>query len=132
MIPKKLFYTDRHIWASVEGEDGNLARIGLTDFAQSEYGDIVDVDIFEPGFGLRQLDPFANLVAVNMTTELLSPFTGKILERNDSLAGNPEKINRDCYGDGWMIVLELKDPDEVSSLLRHEEYADLIETKSWK
>lgn len=120
-IPDKLHYTKDHEWIKIEG---NIATIGITDFAQSELGDIVFIDISTVGQDIREHEIFGSVEAVKTVSDLFMPLTGKVIEVNPILDGSPEKVNEDPYGDGWMIKAEVK---ELSSgLLTPEQYKELI------
>lgn len=122
-IPAELKYTKDHEWVRVEG---NIAVIGITDFAQSELGDIVYVEIETEGEELAQEEVFGSVEAVKTVSDLFMPLSGKILEFNSELESNPELVNSDAFGDGWMIKIELTNPEEVDSLLDAEAYKALI------
>ncbi|NBP70431.1 MAG: glycine cleavage system protein GcvH, partial [Cytophagia bacterium] len=104
-IPDGLQYTKDHEWVKIEG---NTATIGITDFAQSELGDIVYVDINTVGQEINHGDVFGTVEAVKTVSDLYMPVTGKVLEVNAALEGNPEKVNEDPYGAGWMVKVEVK------------------------
>jgi glycine cleavage system H protein len=122
-FPEELKYTKDHEWIRVEG---NVATIGITDFAQGELGDIVYVDINTVGETLSKEDIFGTVEAVKTVSDLFMPVSGKILELNPGLDGNPEKVNGDPYGDGWMIKVELSDASELGALLDASAYKALI------
>lgn len=120
-IPDKLHYTKDHEWVNIEG---NTATIGITDFAQSELGDIVFIDISTVGQEIKEHDIFGSVEAVKTVSDLYMPLTGKVLEVNPILDKSPEKVNEDPYGDGWMIKVEVK---ELSALLlTPAQYKELI------
>jgi len=120
-IPAELQYTKDHEWVKIEG---NIATIGITDFAQGELGDIVYVDISSVGQELAEHDVFGTVEAVKTVSDLFMPVSGKITEFNKQLDGSPEKVNSDPYGDGWMIKVELK--ENSTGLLSAQEYKALI------
>lgn len=122
-FPDNLKYTKDHEWIRVEG---NHAFIGITDFAQSELGDIVYVDIQTEGEELAHEAIFGTVEAVKTVSDLFMPVSGKILEVNKGLDANPESVNKDPYGNGWMIKVALKDPSEVGKLLSSADYKSLI------
>lgn len=122
-VPKELKYSKEHEWVRVEG---NKAYIGITDFAQSELGDIVFVELPEAGDELSQNSTFGTVESVKTVSDLYAPVSGTILEINESLADSPEKVNESPYGDGWMLVVELKDASELDNLLTAEQYEDTI------
>jgi glycine cleavage system H protein len=120
-IPAALSYTKDHEWIKI---DGNIATIGITDFAQGELGDIVYVDISSVGKELAEHEVFGTVEAVKTVSDLYMPLAGKIIEFNSALDKTPEKVNADPYGDGWMIRVELK--GALSGLLSADEYKALI------
>jgi glycine cleavage system H protein len=122
-IPDSLKYTKDHEWIKVEG---NVATIGITDFAQSELGDIVYIDITTVGQEVGQHDVFGTVEAVKTVSDLFMPIAGKVIEFNKSLDTAPEKVNSDPYGDGWMVKIEIKDSAEVTALLNATQYKELI------
>ncbi|UXE66419.1 MAG: glycine cleavage system protein GcvH [Chryseotalea sp. WA131a] len=122
-IPDSLKYTKDHEWIKVEG---NVATIGITDFAQSELGDIVYIDINTVGQEVGQHDVFGTVEAVKTVSDLFMPIAGKVIEFNKSLDTAPEKVNSDPYGDGWMVKIEIKDVAEVTALLNATQYKELI------
>lgn len=122
-IPKDLAYTTEHEWVSV---DGNIATVGITDWAQGELGDIVFVELPNVGDKTDAGDSFGTIEAVKAVSDLYAPVSGKITEVNTALDDDPMAINRDAYGDGWIIKIEMSDPDEVDSLLDAEGYAEQI------
>jgi glycine cleavage system H protein len=122
-IPDSLKYTKDHEWIKVEG---NVATIGITDFAQSELGDIVYIDINTVGQEVGQHDVFGTVEAVKTVSDLFMPIAGKVIEFNKSLDTAPEKVNSDPYGDGWMVKIEIKDAAEVTALLNATQYKELI------
>lgn len=113
-IPANLKYSADHEWVRVEG---NIAVIGITDFAQSELGDIVFVDIQTEGEDLNAGDAFGAIEAVKTVADALMPVSGKVIEVNADLEGAPESVNTDPYGAGWMIKVEMSNPSEVDSLM---------------
>lgn len=122
-IPKELKYTKDHEWIRVEG---NTAVVGITDFVQGELGDIVFVEIETVGESVAKEEVFGTIEAVKTVSDLYMPVTGKVVEVNPALDGQPELVNKDPYGEGWMIKIEIENPDELSGLLSAEQYADLI------
>lgn len=113
-IPADLKYTKDHEWVKIEG---NIATVGITDFAQSELGDIVYVEIETEGEELTQEEVFGSVEAVKTVSDLFMPLSGKILEFNSGLESDPEAVNKDPYGKGWMIKIEMSDTSEVAKLL---------------
>ena len=113
-IPSNLKYSNDHEWVSVEG---NIATVGITDFPQSELGDIVFLDITCEGETLSAGDQFGSIEAVKTVADALMPVSGKVVEINPDLEGAPESVNKDPYGAGWLIKVEMSNPSEVDSLL---------------
>ncbi len=122
-IPQELKYTKDHEWVKIEG---NVATIGVTDFAQGELGDIVYVEVETVGENLEKEEVFGTVEAVKTVSDLFLPLTGEITEFNDSLEDTPEKVNTDPYGEGWMVKMNFTDESEVASLLSAEDYQELI------
>jgi glycine cleavage system H protein len=122
-IPEGLKYTKDHEWIKV---DGNIATVGITDFAQGELGDIVYVDISSVGNQVDQHEVFGTVEAVKTVSDLFMPISGKVIEFNKLLDTAPEKVNSDPYGDGWMVKVELSNASEVASLLTAAQYKELI------
>lgn len=120
-IPQELKYTKDHEWVKIEGD---TATIGVTDFAQSELGDIVYVEVETVGETLEAEEVFGTVEAVKTVSDLFMPVSGEVLELNEKLADEPELVNSDPYGEGWMV--KVKVTGEVSGLLSAEEYSDLI------
>lgn len=122
-IPENLLYSEDHEWVRLENE---VAYIGITDFAQSELGDIVDVEIETLGEVLKQHGIFGTVEAVKTVAELCLPIAGKILEINPKLETNPELVNSDPYGEGWMIKIKMANLFDTEWLLRPDVYKCLI------
>ena len=122
-IPKDLKYTKDHEWISI---DGDVATVGITDFAQRELGDIVYVEVETVGETLEADDVFGTVEAVKTVSDLFLPVSGEILEFNDSLEETPEDVNSDPYSKGWMIRLKVNEIDDLNELLNSEQYKDLI------
>lgn len=122
-FPENLKYTKDHEWILVKGDE---AKIGITDFAQSELGDIVFVDITADGETLDSEEMFGSVEAVKTVSELYMPVSGEILEVNDGLESAPEDVNSDPYGDGWMIKIKLTDPSQVDALMDAETYKEMV------
>jgi glycine cleavage system H protein len=122
-FPENLKYTKDHEWILVKGDE---AKIGITDFAQSELGDIVFVDITADGETLDSEEMFGSVEAVKTVSELYMPVSGEILEVNDGLESAPEDVNSDPYGDGWMIKIKLTDPGQVDALMDAETYKEMV------
>ena len=122
-IPHDLKYTKEHEWVRVEGD---FAFVGVTDFAQSELGDIVFVEIETEGEEVAQDDIFGTVEAVKTVSDLFMPISGEVLEFNHTLEDEPQKVNEDPYGEGWMIKVKLEDSSQIDALLSAEEYKALI------
>jgi glycine cleavage system H protein len=122
-IPSELMYTSDHEWVRIEG---NTATIGITDFAQSELGDIVFVDISTVGQTLKSSDIFGTVEAVKTVSDLFLPVNGTIVELNAGLENAPEAVNQDPYGAGWMVKVTLEDGADTSELLDAAAYSALV------
>ncbi len=122
-IPGNLKYTKDHEWVSV---DGNIATVGITDFAQGELGDIVYVEVETEGETLDNEEVFGSVEAVKTVSDLFMPLSGEITEFNSELEANPELVNSDPYGKGWMIKIEISDASELDALLDAVAYTDLV------
>lgn len=122
-IPENLKYSKDHEWLRLEGD---FAYVGITDFAQGELGDIVFVEIESQGDDLNRDDIFGSVEAVKTVSDLFMPVAGVVEEVNPNLADNPEAVNKDPYGDGWMIRIKVTNPAEVDTLLDAAAYKDLI------
>src|ERR1041384_7866744 len=122
-IPEGLKYSKEHEWVLVEGQS---ATIGITEFAQEELGDIVFVELPEVGEKVVKDDPFGAVESVKAVSDVYAPVSGSVLEINDVLPDNPETINDDPYGDGWMIRVELSDLDDLKDPMDAEEYAEYV------
>jgi glycine cleavage system H protein len=122
-IPAELKYTKDHEWVKIEGD---VAIVGITEFAQSELGDIVYVEIETIGETLNQEEVFGSVEAVKTVSDLFMPVSGEILEFNEALEGNPELVNSDPYGEGWMIKVKLSDASQYDQLLDAASYEGLI------
>ena len=122
-FPANLYYTKDHEWILVEGDE---AKIGITEFAQGELGDIVFVDISSVGKELRSGDIFGTVEAVKTVSDLFLPMSGTITEINPGLEANPEAVNTDPYGAGWMVKMTISQPDETASLLSADVYSSQV------
>ena len=122
-IPTNLKYTKDHEWVSVEGD---IATIGITDFAQSELGDIVYVEIETEGETIEAEEVFGSVEAVKTVSDLFMPISGEIIEFNSDLDANPELVNSNPYEGGWMIKVKISDTSEVESLMSAEDYKELV------
>ena len=123
MLPKELKYTTEHEWVKLEGD---RVKIGITEYAQHELGDVVFVDL--PGIGEKFAikNPLATIESVKAVSEIFAPVSGEVMEINDALEHSPELVNQDSYGNGWIAIIELSDPSEFDGLLTAAAYAKLI------
>jgi glycine cleavage system H protein len=122
-LPKELRYSEEHEWVKVEGDK---VRVGITDFAQSELGDIVFVELPEVGAEVKANEPFGSVESVKTVSELYAPISGKVVEVNEELNDNPEFVNESPYEKAWMIVIEPADLSEVDNLMTAEQYEEMI------
>jgi glycine cleavage system H protein len=122
-VPANLHYTKDHEWLRVEGDN---AYAGVTDFAQGELGDIVFIEIETLGETLKKEEVFGTIEAVKTVSDMFMPVGGEIVEVNPALADTPDVVNKDPYGQGWMIRIKMSDPAEVSELLDAEKYKALL------
>ncbi|TXK46046.1 glycine cleavage system protein GcvH [Pontibacter qinzhouensis] len=122
-LPENLKYSKDHEWIRVEGD---VAYVGITDFAQSELGDIVYVDVDTVDKQIAQNDVFGTVEAVKTVSDLFSPVSGTVLELNEKLDASPELVNSDPYGDGWIVKIAIEDASELESLLSAADYSELI------
>ena len=121
--PSNLKYTKDHEWINV---DGDIATVGITDFAQSELGDIVYVEVETLDETLNKDEVFGTVEAVKTVSDLFIPLSGEVIEFNESLESEPEKVNSDAYGEGWMIKIKISNPEEINQLLDAESYKELV------
>jgi glycine cleavage system H protein len=124
-VPTELRYTKDHEWVR-ESDDPQVVEVGITDYAQGELGDVVFVELPKAATSFGTHDVFGTIEAVKAVSELYSPVSGTILEANKALEKDPALVNRDPYGQGWMIKLKLKNPKELEGLLRADAYAKQI------
>ena len=122
-FPEGLKYSKEHEWVLVEGTS---ATIGITEYAQEELGDIVFVELPEVGEKIVKDDPFGAVESVKAVSDIYAPVSGEVMETNEILPDNPETINDDPYGDGWMVRVELSDVDDLKDLMDAEEYAEYV------
>ncbi|HFB68080.1 MAG TPA: glycine cleavage system protein GcvH [Calditrichae bacterium] len=122
-IPADLKYSKDHEWARIEGD---VAVVGITDYAQNELGDIVYVELPEVGIQVEQGKTFGTIEAVKAVSDLFAPVSGEVVEVNEKLNDSPELVNQDPYGEGWMIKIKMSNPDEVNNLLSKEDYEALL------
>ncbi|MCX6826969.1 MAG: glycine cleavage system protein GcvH [candidate division Zixibacteria bacterium] len=123
-IPTELKYTREHEWVSVKG---NIATVGVTEYAQGELGDVVFVELPAVSAKVKALQPFGTIEAVKAVSELFSPVSGEVIEINNLLESNPMAVNHDPYGNGWMIKIKINDPNELDKLLSALDYHKLVE-----
>lgn len=121
--PENLKYTKDHEWIKM---DGDIATVGITDFAQGELGDIVYVEVETVDETLEKEEIFGTVEAVKTVSDLFLPLSGEIIEFNESLEGEPEKVNTDPYGEGWMVKIKISNPEEVDGLMDATAYKELI------
>lgn len=126
MYPENLRYTKEHEWIRVEGDRGT---IGVTDYAQQQLGDVVFLELPESGRALKPGENFGTVESVKAVSELFCPVAGDVVETNAALVKAPESINSDPYGQGWMIVVKLRDPAEAAALMDAKAYAALVEAE---
>ena len=122
-FPENLRYTKDHEWLRIEGDE---ATVGITDFAQRELGDIVYVEIETVGKDLEAGEVFGTVEAVKTVSDLFLPLSGTVSEANPALNGNPESVNSDPYGEGWMIKMKIRNPSDLDNLLTAEAYQKLV------
>jgi glycine cleavage system H protein len=122
-IPQELKYTKDHEWIKVDGE---VAYIGVTDFAQGELGDVVFVEVDTVGETINKEDVFGTIEAVKTVSDLYMPVTGEILELNSTIEDTPETVNNDPYGEGWIIKIKISDDSELADLLSADAYKEMI------
>lgn len=127
MFPEDLKYIKNHSWVKVEGKNG---RIGITNYAQEQLSDIVFVELPEAGKEVSSMNPFGSIESVKATLDLVTPVSGEVIEANGNLEDQPEKVNQDPYGEGWMIVVKLKNPGELDSLMSASDYKKFTETEA--
>ncbi len=122
-IPSGLKYTKDHEWAK---KDGDIVTVGITDYAQGELGDVVFVELPDVGDEVSQDETFGTIEAVKAVADLFSPLTGEVAEINESLGDQPDIVNSDPYGDGWMVKIKITDESEWDGLMSDEDYKGLI------
>ena len=123
-IPDNLFYSKNHEWVKI---DKGIATIGITDFAQSELGDVTYLEFPSVGDEVKAGQPFGVIESVKAVEDLYAPVSGIVVGTNDEAVERPEVVNDDSYGDGWMLVIEANNPDEIDNLLTVNEYRDSLE-----
>jgi glycine cleavage system H protein len=122
-FPSELKYTEDHEWLKV---DGDVAYVGITDFASGELGDIVYVEVETTGESLDKEEVFGSIEAVKTVSDMLMPVSGEIIEFNEALEDSPETINKDPYGDGWIVKIKISDKSEIEDLMDAETYKGFI------
>ncbi|HOC89566.1 MAG TPA: glycine cleavage system protein GcvH [bacterium] len=122
-VPEDLLYTKEHEWVRVQG---NTAVVGITDYAQGELGDVVFVELPPAGTATKQGDAFGTIEAVKAVSDLFAPASGEVIEVNPLLADAPETVNKDPYGEGWMVKVRLSAPAELESLMKADAYKALV------
>ncbi len=122
-FPEDLKYSKQHEWVLVEG---NVATVGITDYAQEQLGDIVFVELPAIGDKASKEDAFCVVESVKAVSDVYAPVSGKVLEVNDDLPDSPEMLNEDPYGDGWMVKIEMNDPEDLKDLLTAVEYEEYV------
>lgn len=122
-IPKNFKYNSEHLWVKVNGDK---ALIGVTDFAQDQLGDIIYVDIPEPGYELEQNESFGTIESAKSVSELYAPISGQVIRINESLKDEPELINEEPYDAGWILEVKLSNENEIGELLSKEQYEELL------
>ena len=123
-IPEDLIYTEEHEWVRVTGEN---AIVGITDYAQSQLGDIIFLELPDVGDKIIAGESFGEIEAVKTVSELYAPVNGTVIEVNNNLENFPEKVNQDCYGDGWIIKIKPENKIDKEDLLDHKQYSNIIE-----
>ena len=124
--PEELRYTREHEWARLEGD---VVRVGITDFAQDALGDVVYVEVPEVGAEVRAGEPFGEVESTKSVSDVYAPVTGRVVERNEQLVDNPQLVNEDPYGQGWMISIEPDDRSELEALLDAGAYREFAESQ---
>ena len=123
-VPKELRYSSEHEWVAVEE---GIARVGITDYAQDQLGDVVYVELPEVGTAVQKEEPFGVIESVKAVSDIFSPVSGTVVEVNVDLPSSPEMVNDDPYGDAWMIGIQISEPDELKDLMDAEEYTAFVE-----
>ena len=123
--PEDLKYTREHEWAAIE--DANRIRVGITDYAQDALGDVVYVDLPEQGTEVRGGEAFGEVESTKSVSDIFSPTSGRVVDRNAALEEHPELVNQDPYGEGWMVLIEMNDPEELDELLDAGGYRSFVD-----
>lgn len=124
MNPKEYKYTQEHEWICPEPE--NKGKVGITDYAQSQLGDVVFVDLPPPGSQVKQLKKMGEIESVKAVSDLFAPVSGRVLEINQAVINEPALVNQDPYGDGWLVRLELSNPSELDALMDSDKYDEFV------
>jgi len=122
-VPRNYLYTRDHLWIKPEG---NRSRVGVTDYSQEELGDVVFIDLPDPGDDVQMAASFGIIESDNAVADLVAPVTGDIAEVNSDLTESPELVNEDPYGEGWLVTIQMSEPDQIDNLMPSEEYEDYI------
>lgn len=123
-IPENLYYTKEHEWIAVEGNEG---KVGVTDFAQHQLGDVVFIEVNTIGETVEAGEAFGTIEAVKTVSDMFAPLGCEIVEFNENLGDNPELVNKDPYGEGWIVKVKITDPAEIGNLLSASDYSKLVE-----
>lgn len=123
MIPEECMYTKEHEWVC---RDGDVVVIGISEYAATELGDIVFIELPEEGATVKQMDPIGTIEAVKTVAELFSPVSGEVVEVNRSIIDHPEIVNRDPHDEGWFLKVRINDPTELDVLFSHAEYQEFL------
>lgn len=126
-VPENLKYTREHEWARIRGK---VATIGITDYAQDQLGDVVYVELPDVADEVAKDEQFGTIESVKTVSDLFSPLSGEVIKVNEQLEDRPELVNEDPYGDGWMIQIQISDPDEIDELMSAEEYEAYLEEEA--
>jgi len=126
-IPEQLFYTEDHEWGELEDD---LMKVGITDYAQHELGDVVFVELVEVGTAVAKGDPIGTVESVKAVSEIYAPVDGEVFEVNGALTDTPELVNQDCYGEAWMVVLKVNDPAQADTLMDARAYQAYVEAEA--
>ena len=124
MYPEELKYNPEHTWLKLEGDD--TGRVGITQFAQDQLKKVVFIELPEVGTEVSHMEPFGVIESIKATNDLFSPVTGEVVEVNQSLEDEPGTVNDDPYGEGWMIVIKMTNPEELNNLTSAAEYKEVI------
>ncbi len=123
MVPEECAYTKEHEWVC---QEGGVATIGISEYAATELGDIVYIELSEVGSNVKQMDPIGTIEAVKTVAELFSPVSGEVVEVNEDIIEHPEIINRDPFEEGWFVKIKMSDPGELDNLFSFDEYSEFL------